>query len=75
MGYDRSHDSWEPYENMRDTGHLQFYLRKKNLTQLILTKFRYVNHHPERNIAFFEDFFPLLLSLMVSDWFLEVFSQ
>ena len=29
----------------------------------------------ERNLASYEDFLPLLLSLMVSDWFSEVFSQ
>ena len=45
------------------------------LTQLIPTKFRQVNHPPERNLASFKDFLPLLLSLMVSDWFSEVFNQ
>ena len=55
--------------------HLHSYLREKNLTQLIPTKFRQVNHPPERNLASYEDFLPLLLSLMVSDWFSEVFSQ
>ena len=33
------------------------------------------NPPPERNLASFEDSFPLLLSLMVSDRFSEVFSQ
>ena len=66
MGYDQSYDSWESYANLRHSDHL---------TQLIPSKFRQVNHSPERNLAFFEDFLPLLLSLMVNDWFSEVFSQ
>ena len=40
MGYDQSYDSWEPYANLRDSTHLHSYLREKNLTQLIPTKFR-----------------------------------
>ena len=40
MGYDQSYDSWEPYANLRDTDHLHSYLREKNLTQLIPSKFR-----------------------------------
>ena len=40
MGYDQSYDSWELYANLRDTTHLHSYLREKNLTQLIPTKFR-----------------------------------
>ena len=75
MGYDQSNDSWEPYANLRDSTHLHSYLREKNLPQLIPTKFRQVNHSPERNLASFEDFLPLLLSLMVSDRFSDVFSQ
>ena len=42
---------------------------------LIPTRFREVNHSPEHNLASYEDFLPLLLSLMVSDWFSEVSSQ
>ena len=64
MGYDQSYDSWEPYANLRDSTHHHSYLREKNLTQFILTKFRQVNHLPERNLASYEDFLPLLLSLM-----------
>ena len=75
MGYDQSYDSWEPFANLRDSTHLHSYLREKNLTQLIPTKFRLVNHPPERNLASYEDFLPLLLSPMVSDWFSEVFNQ
>ena len=51
MGYDESYDSWKPYANLRDSTHLHSYLREKNLTQLIPTKFRQVNHPPERNLA------------------------
>ena len=40
MVYDQSYDSWEPHANLRDSDHLHSYLREKNLTQLILTKFR-----------------------------------
>ena len=40
MGYDQSYDSWEPYANLHDSTHLHSYLREKNLTQLIRTKFR-----------------------------------
>ena len=75
MRYDQSYDSWEPYANLRDSDHLHSYLREKKLTQLIPSKFRQVNHSPERNLASFEDFLPLLLSLMVNDWCSEVFSQ
>ena len=75
MGYDQSYDSWEPYANLRDSDHLHSYLREKKLTQLIPSKFRQVNHSLEHTLVSFEDFLPLLLSLMVSDWFSEVFSQ
>ena len=75
MGYDQSYDSWEPFANLRDSDHLHSYLREKNLTQLIPSKFRKVNHSLEHNLASFEDFLPLLHSLMVSDCFSEVFSQ
>ena len=75
MGYDQSYDSWEPYANLRDSDHLHSYLRQKKLTQLIPIKFREINHSPERNLASYEDFLPLLLLLMVSDRFSEVFSQ
>ena len=40
MGYDQSYDSWEPFANLRDSTHLHSYLREKNLTHLIPTKFR-----------------------------------
>ena len=75
MGYDKSYDSWEPLASLRDSNHFLSYLRETNLTQFIPIKFRWVNPYPERNLASFEDFFPLLLSLMVSDSFLEVFNQ
>ena len=52
---------------MRDSTHLHSYLREKNLTPLIPTKFRQVNHLPERNLASYEDFLPQLLSLTISD--------
>ena len=38
MGYDQSYDSWEPFTKI--STHLHSYLREKNLTQLIPTKFR-----------------------------------
>ena len=40
MGYDQLYDSWEPFANLRDSTQLHSYLREKNLTQLIPTKFR-----------------------------------
>ena len=40
MGSDQSHDSWEPYADLRDSDHLHSYLREKKLTQLIPSKFR-----------------------------------
>ena len=40
IGYDQSYDSWEPYANLRDSDHLHSYLREKDLTQLIPSKFR-----------------------------------
>ena len=39
MVYNQLYDSWEPYGNLRDSTHLHSYLREKNLTQLIPTKF------------------------------------
>ena len=48
---------------------------RNNFKQLIPTRFRQVNLHPDRNLAHIEAFPTLLLSLMVSDWFLEVLSQ
>ena len=49
--------------------------RARKILQRKISKFRQANYPPERNLASFEDFFSLLLSLMVSDWFSEVFSQ
>ena len=40
MGYYQTYDYWEPYTNLRDSDHLHSYLREKNLTQLISSKFR-----------------------------------
>ena len=39
MGYDQSYESWEPFANLRDSTHLYSYLREKNLTRLIPSKF------------------------------------
>ena len=75
MGYDQLYNSWELYANLRDSNHLHSYLCEKNLTQLIPSKFLLVDHSPERNLASYEDFLPLLLSLMVSERFSKVFSQ
>ena len=40
IGYDQSYDYWEPFANLCDSTHLHSYLREKNLTQLIPSKFR-----------------------------------
>ena len=40
MEYDQWYDSWEPYANLSDSTGLHSYLREKNLTQLIPSKFR-----------------------------------
>ena len=40
LGNYESCDSWEPYAYLRDSDHLYSYLRERNLTQLIPTKFR-----------------------------------
>lgn len=37
-GYDSSHDSWEPYSNLRDTDQLLDYLKANNLKALINKK-------------------------------------
>lgn len=37
-GYDASHDSWEPYKNLRDTEQLLDYLRAKKMHSLINKK-------------------------------------
>ena len=38
--YDETHNSWEPYANLRDSDQLHVYLRQNNLLRLIPTKFR-----------------------------------
>jgi hypothetical protein len=38
--YDDSHNSWEPYSNLRKTARLHDYLRQKNLRNLIPAEFR-----------------------------------
>jgi hypothetical protein len=38
-GYDPSHDSWEPYSALRDTGQLHDYLRANRMKSLINKKF------------------------------------
>jgi transposase InsO family protein len=38
VGYDSSHDSWEPYSNLRDTDQLLNYLKANNLKALINKK-------------------------------------
>jgi hypothetical protein len=38
--YDTRHNSWEPYGNLRKSGHLHTYLRKMNLHNLIPKEFR-----------------------------------
>ena len=40
MGFDATYDSWEPYENLRETSQLHDYLRKKKMTSLIHKKFK-----------------------------------
>ena len=40
VGYDQSYDSWELFTYLHDSTHPHSYLREKNLTQLIPTKFR-----------------------------------
>ena len=39
LGYDDSHNSWEPYSALRDSQQLHDYLIENNLNQLIPTKF------------------------------------
>jgi Chromo (CHRromatin Organisation MOdifier) domain len=39
LGYDESHDSWEPYSALRDTSQLHEYLRLHKLEKLIPRKF------------------------------------
>jgi transposase InsO family protein len=40
MGYDSSYNSWEPWNNFKDTECLHDYLRQKNLSNLIPKKFK-----------------------------------
>ena len=40
LGYDETHNSWEPYSNLRDSEQLHAYLLQKNLQRLIPIKFR-----------------------------------
>ena len=40
LGYDVTHNSWEPYANLRDSDHLHVFLRQNNLLRLIPKTFR-----------------------------------
>ena len=40
LGYDETHNSWEPYANLRDSDQLHVFLRQNNLLRLIPRKFR-----------------------------------
>ena len=40
LGYDETHNSWEPYANLRDSDQLHVFLRQNNLLRLIPKKFR-----------------------------------
>ena len=40
LSYDETHNSWEPYTNLRDSDQLHVFLRQNNLLRLILKKFR-----------------------------------
>jgi hypothetical protein len=42
--YDDTHNSWEPYANLRKTTVLHTYLREKNLLSLIPKEFRLNTH-------------------------------
>jgi hypothetical protein len=43
LGYNSSHNSWEPYSNLRDLDILHDYLSQQNLSRLIPKKFRSSN--------------------------------
>lgn len=43
LGYNDSHNSWEPYSNLRDLDILHDYLSQQNLSRLIPKKFRPAN--------------------------------
>ena len=40
LGFDESHDTWEPWKNLRTTSQLHTYLKAKGLSQLIPDQFR-----------------------------------
>jgi hypothetical protein len=40
LGYDETHDSWEPWKNVRDTDKVHDYLRANNMENFIPKKFR-----------------------------------
>ena len=40
LGFDDTHDTWEPWKNLRTTRQLHAYLRSKGLSQLIPEQFR-----------------------------------
>ena len=39
LGYDETHNSWEPYANLRDSDQLHVFLHQNNLLRLIPKKF------------------------------------
>ena len=43
LNFNDSHDSWEPYANLRDNQRLHVYLLEKNLQRLIPKKFRWIS--------------------------------
>jgi hypothetical protein len=40
LGYDDTHNSWEPWKNVRDTAEVHVYLRANNMEKLIPKKFK-----------------------------------
>ena len=39
LNYDQSHDSWEPWKNLRATDQLHDYLRRNNMQKVIPKEF------------------------------------
>ena len=57
LGYDETHNSWEPYANLRDLDQLHVFLRQNNLLRLIPKKRKL---HTVSSAVSYRDFYPFL---------------
>ena len=59
LGYDETHNSWEPYANLRDSDQLHVVLRQNNLLRLIPKSFA-KKLHTVNSLESFDNLLPFL---------------